>query len=284
MLTQEQVATYQRDGFVVIDDVFSQAEVSLWREAADETAIRDEQLRGGAASETFHLLGLTSRHPSFLALAQDPRLVRLLLPLLGPDIQLQHSKLATKPPKVGAGAYPWHQDLAYFPHTNSSLAAVMVMLDDADEHNGCMYMVPGSHHTGMREHRVRGAFSGGVQPSLGWDLGVPVRVRSGGISIHHCLTLHGSPVNRSGLPRRGLVFQYRADDAYQLADHIFDDTGLLIAGTRRGVVRCESGTWLLPHVPARTPQSFGSAWNQQGPQAAICNLRHPLTQPQEMPQ
>ena len=69
---------------------------------------------------------------------------------------------------------------------------------------------------------------------------VQITPRVGGISLHHCLALHGSPPNLSGRPRRGLVFQYRADDAYQLADTVFADTGLVVSGQRRGRVRCEA--------------------------------------------
>ena len=58
--------------------------------------------------------------------------------------------------------------------------------------------------------------------------------RAGGISLHHCLTVHGSIANQSDRPRRGLVFQYRADDAYQLAGTVWTDTGILMSGRRRG--------------------------------------------------
>ena len=45
---------------------------------------------------------------------------------------------------------------------------------------------------------------------------VQLTPKAGGISIHHSLTLHGSPANQSGRPRRGIVFEYRAADAYQV--------------------------------------------------------------------
>jgi ectoine hydroxylase-related dioxygenase (phytanoyl-CoA dioxygenase family) len=283
MLTAQQVAAYHRDGFVAIDGVFSPAEVEAWHAAATDDAIGAEQRRAGADERAYHLLGLTARHPAFLALARDPRLTGRVAQLLGPDLQLQHSKLATKPPKAGAGAYAWHQDFAFFPHSNTSLAAVMVLLDDADEGNGCMRMVPGSHRQGMLDHRIEGGFSGGIRPQPPADAGVPLRVRAGGITIHHCLTVHGSGANRSDRQRRGLVFQYRADDAHQLADHVFDDTGLLVAGQRRGVVRCEPGAWLLPHMPGRCEEGFGSSWRQQGERAVVLNADHPVRQPTMVP-
>ena len=278
-LTADQIAAYHRDGFLVIDNVFSAAEVEALKEASAASAIVDEQRARGADSHTLHLLGLTGKHPAFLALARDPRLVAKLTPLIGPDIQLHHSKLATKPTRVGVGAYPWHQDFAYFPHSNTDLATIMVMLDDCDEDNGCMRMIPGSHREGLRDHRINGYFSGGLTKNLAYDVGTPVTPRAGGISIHHCLTLHGSGPNASGRPRRGVTFQYRADDAYQFADQVFDDTGLVISGTRRGVVRCTNATWMLPRHPGRTGEGFGSAWNQQGLAAKQLNEHSPIVQP-----
>ncbi len=274
---------FHRDGFAVIDGIIPMAEIEALRRAADSSEITGELTRQGADTQAVHLLGLTGRDPAFLALARDPRILDLVEAVIGADIQLQHAKLAIKPTLKGHGAYAWHQDFAFFPHTNTSLVAVMVMLDDATEDNGCMRAVRGSHRLGLLEHRVRGAFAGGCQERARWGEGADIASmtpKAGGISIHHCLTLHGSADNRSGLPRRGVVFQYRADDAHQLADSVFDDTGLLVRGVRRGVVRCEAGSWLLPTVPSRTP-AFGNVWNQEGERARALNA--PVEQPATMP-
>lgn len=280
------IERFHRDGFLVVDDLFHPDEVEGLRRAIEASDLRAEQAEATSRGVVAHLLGLTCRHPAFAALARDPRIVQWLLPLLGDDIQLQHSKLAIKPLREEAGPYPWHQDFAYFPHTNTALVAVMVMLDDATPDNGCMRMVRGSHRDGVADHRVQGEFSGGCVETHRWadaSRVVEVTPRAGGISIHHCLTLHGSPPNRSGRPRRGLVFQYRADDAYQLADTVFEDTGLVIHGAQRGVVRCEPATWLLPWR-SHWGNGFGNAWHQQGERARSLNATHaPVTQPAVMP-
>lgn len=272
-LTVTETAAYHDDGFVVIDGVFSPSEIDALRTAEASPAIQSALAEGGIERRTVHLLEVTTRHPAFLALARDARLVRRLQALLGPDIQLQHSKLATKPPTPGTGAFGWHQDLMFYPHTNTSLLSVFVYLDDATPENGCMSMVRGSHRLGPLNHLDdRGTFDGVCREPRHWtaqpERVVPITPRAGAISIHHCLTLHGSPPNLSGRPRRGLVFSYRADDAQQLGDTIFDDTGLVISGRRRGVVRCESGTWLLPR---RAGHDYGNAHHQVGAWARSLN-------------
>lgn len=256
---------FKEDGFLVIDDVFSTEEVEHLRQATQDPAIVKEIEARDFKNTTIHLLSLAARHPAFLTLAKDPRIINRIQPLIGPNIQLQHSKLTTKPPIKGKGPFAWHQDFAFFPHTNTDLVAVMVMLDDATPENGCMQMVKGSYKLGLQNHIKDGIFTGGCQdPDLWAD---PEKIafitpKAGGISIHHCLSLHGSEVNQSGNPRRGIVFQYRADDAYQLADNIWEDTGLLMCGEYTEHVRCEASVIQLPKRHREPP--FGSVWHQDG--------------------
>ena len=276
-LSSQEIDAFRNDGFLVVDEVFDEAEVTVWRELIESPAVLDSEKHGHLAESTLHLLELTAKHPSFLNLARDPRIVGRLQDLMGPDIALSHSKLAAQAKTAGKGGFGWHQDFAFFPHTNTNLIAVMVMLDDATPENGCMRMVRGSHGHGLLNHADSGGnFTYQCQEKSRWesrpDLVTPITPRAGGISLHHCLTLHGSGPNPSGLPRRGLVFQYRADDAYQLADTVFTDTGLLISGERRGLVRCETAIWRLPMRPERRDgRGFGSAWNQMGEFAIRCD-------------
>jgi len=266
MLIHAEVERFWRDGFIVVDDVLSSDEVEALREAAESDAVRGGLEASGYRERVVHLLEITAKHAAFKALAADPRIVERVAQLIGPDIQLQHSKLATKPPKVGAGTFAWHQDFAYFPHTNTSLVAVMVMLDDATPENGCMSAVVGSHRLGLLDHTVDGWFRGGCQEPERWSnpaTVVPLTPRAGGISIHHCLTLHGSPENVSGKPRRGVVFQYRASDAVQLADNVWVDTGWQVRGNPSSTARCENAVFILPKWRGRNP-SYGSVWRQTG--------------------
>jgi phytanoyl-CoA hydroxylase len=267
-LIESQVQSFRDEGFLVIDAVFPEGDINLLREACESREVTRELKSRDFGNRGVHLLEITIRHPLFMELAKSSRLVECLVPLIGPDIQLQHSKLATKPPAKGKGAFNWHQDLAYFPHTNCDLVAVMVMLDDATRENGCMQVVRGSHKMGVFNHDdPDGIFRGQCQDSSLWADPAAIEhltPKAGGISIHHCLALHGSPANRSGRPRRGVVFQYRADDAFQLADGIWKDTGLLISGERRERVRCDAGVLRLPRSKRYPGRPFGDAWNQHG--------------------
>ncbi|MFD2613421.1 phytanoyl-CoA dioxygenase family protein [Paenibacillus gansuensis] len=277
-LSSQEMEQYGENGFLVIDDVFDPSIIDALREACEHPKVTALRPGKDFETKTVHSLGITSLHPEFLALATHPAIVERIKPLLGPDIQLQHSKLATKPATKGTGVFPWHQDFAFYPHTNTDLLSVMVMLDDATLENGCMQMVKGSHKLGILDHEKDGLFTAECQESRYWehpadpDDVVNITPRAGGISIHHALTLHGSGANLSGRPRRGLVFSYRAADAHQLADALFDDTGLMISGTSKGIVRCDVGIVTLPNRGG--DMSYGSAWNQLGEFARRMNGRN----------
>ena len=279
-LSPQQIQCYRENGFIVIDDFLSLEEVETLRSAEASPAIQTALEEQGSKHRTVHLLELTVRHPAFLALARDLRIIDCIRPLLGQDIQLQHSKLATKPSTKGAGAFGWHQDIMYYPHTNTSLLSVFVYLDDATPENGCMSMVSGSHLLGpLGHHDAKGVFVGACVESHLWENNpgkvVPVSPRAGAISLHHCLTLHGSPANNSGRPRRGVVFSYRAADAYQLGDTVFRDTGLVVSGKSSDTVRCENRTWTLPLRPTSGRKDYGSAYNQTGDWAETLNATVP---------
>jgi phytanoyl-CoA hydroxylase len=131
----------------------------------------------------------------------------------------------------------WHQDWAFYPHTNDDLAAVAIMLDDCTLENGPTLVLPGSHRGPIYDHRAPdGRFSGAFDPrACGLDVSgaEPCLGKTGSITIHHVRAVHGSATNLSGKDRRFLLFQYRAADAWPLfgfKDGIEKFDKLLLAG------------------------------------------------------
>jgi ectoine hydroxylase-related dioxygenase (phytanoyl-CoA dioxygenase family) len=277
MLSERDVQRYRDDGYLVVDDVLGPMEVEELRRACDDPRVKEDLQSRGYRDKGVHLLEITAKHAAFRELACDPRITDRVAQLIGPDIQLQHSKLATKPPRVGAGEFRWHQDFAYFPHSNTDLLAVMVMLDDATPENGCMSVLRQSHKLGPLSHLVDGYFDPGCHEPIHWADASrisEVTPKAGGISIHHCLTLHASPNNLSGRARRGVVFQYRADDACQLYSHVFADTGWQVRGKRRGIVRFEAVSMRLPKQRETDPAP-ASMYSQMGELAEQWNRWSP---------
>ena len=248
MLSSEDVARYRRDGFIVVPGVLSPDEVEGLRRATDELV---ERARGvNAHDQMFDLEPGHSAamprvrrikkpdmwHPAYAACVRHPGILGCLQALWGPNIRYDHSKLNMKSAGFGSPV-EWHQDWAFYPHTNDDLAAVGVMIDDIDLHNGPMLAIPGSHDGPIYDHHVDGRFCGAMDPTrdgIDFSRAVPCTGRAGSITIHHVRAVHGSAPNTSNRQRRFFLMQYRSADAWPLIQkpHSWDDwANLLVAGT-----------------------------------------------------
>jgi len=159
----------------------------------------------------------------------DPRLMDLAAELIGPNVQLHHTKLHNKPPAVGS-PFPMHQDYPYFPHTRHSMIAAVIHLDDATVDNGCLCAVPGSHTLGPIEHRGDHSFYLDLDA---WPLerAAPVEAHAGDVLFFSYFTVHGSYVNTSRRPRRILLIQLRAPDDRPTTDqHRSPGQGTMLRG------------------------------------------------------
>jgi hypothetical protein len=174
--------------------------------------------------------------PFFRELAAYPPMVAILQRLLGPGVRLHGSKINMKAPGYGSPV-EWHQDWAFYPHTNDDLLAVGVMLDDVDEDNGAMLVLPGTHKGPTFDHhgpdgRFCGAMDPAACPALDFDAAVPVLGRAGSMSFHHVRLVHGSAQNLSTKPRTLLLYEFAAVDAFPLLGiKDFDEfNGRIVAG------------------------------------------------------
>jgi ectoine hydroxylase-related dioxygenase (phytanoyl-CoA dioxygenase family) len=148
----------------------------------------------------------------------QPNILANLQRLWGPSIRFDVSKLNLKAAGYGAPV-EWHQDWAFYPHTNDDLAAVGIMIDDVDDDNGPLMVVPGSHRGPILDHHADGFFCGAIDPARGevdFAKAVKLTGKAGSVTIHHARTIHGSATNTSGRPRRLLLHQYRAADAWPM--------------------------------------------------------------------
>jgi len=227
-LSDEQIEQYRNEGFVVVESLFGADDLA--RVDATIRQMTDQALSSGDYSKVLELepdpmdgqrvprriFNPYDQHETFRTLAHDPCLLDKIESLIGCNFNLQHSKLNMKPPKVGS-AVEWHQDMAYFPHTNDDLVTTLVYLDDATEANGCLQVLP-RHHTHYFDHAgPDGRFAGMITEDLG-DFGKPrsLPAPAGSAIFMHCITPHSSLPNRSTRPRRTLIYEYRANDAFPI--------------------------------------------------------------------
>lgn len=226
--SQDQIKSYREQGFVLMPSLFDSDDIERVDQAIDEV-VRQAfaagnyeavlELEPRSTKEKPVLRRLKSPfdlHEAFRNLATDDRLLDRVQSLIGPSIQLQHSKLNMKPAGVGSPV-EWHQDLSYFPHTNPDLVTVLVYLDEATKENGCLQVIPRHHHHFLECHTHDGAFAGMITEDVSrYGEPVPLQGLAGSAIFMHCMTPHASLANQSSKHRRTLIFEYRAGDSYPI--------------------------------------------------------------------
>jgi ectoine hydroxylase-related dioxygenase (phytanoyl-CoA dioxygenase family) len=232
VLTDAQLDVYQQDGVLVVENVFDQATLDRLR------AVIAEFVAGAANvkdhSEVYDLEPSHTPehprvrriktphklHPVFLEMVKHPKLTSILRAILGPNVRLHGSKLNMKLPHCGA-AVEWHQDWAFYPHTNDDVLAIGIMIDDVDDDNGPLLALPGTHRVDkVWDHHQDGRFCGAMDPAATPDLDYSKAVactgKSGSCSFHHVRLVHGSSQNNSDKPRQLMLYEAAAADAWPL--------------------------------------------------------------------
>ncbi len=232
MINAETIARYHRDGFIIVEDLLDQATRQRMKAVL-------AQLVEGARTVTAHddIYDLEPTHstaeprvrrikkphvidPVFAEFMRAPKLLAVLSALLGKSgVRLYGSKLNLKAPEFGSPV-EWHQDWAFYPHTNDDVLAAGVMLDDMQLINGPMMVIPGSHKGPTFDHHGNdGYFCGAMAPArdgIDFSRAVPVTGPAGSVSFHHVRLIHGSAQNHSKLSRNLLLYEFAAADAVPL--------------------------------------------------------------------
>ncbi|WP_328536082.1 phytanoyl-CoA dioxygenase family protein [Streptomyces sp. NBC_00344] len=262
ILSQSQVDFYRENGFCVVDGIFDTELVEKARSVVDGllsstdlASVAEAEPEDG--SKARRIWAPTSRDELFAGIAEDTRLLDAVEQLIGPDIVLQYSKLNVKPPRVGS-VVEWHQDFAFYPHTNTGLVASLIYLDDATRENACLRVVAGSHRHGLLQHESGGHFVGKVSSPADAGLDdltvIDCEGSAGSVVFIHPLLLHSSEKNLSDMYRRVFIPSYRAADALPIyygphAAHN-EPTAKLVRGSAARAVRSEAGLWQLPIAAA----------------------------------
>ena len=231
VLTEAQAAQFDRDGFVVLPDVFDADSLAPVVEEIDGFEAEVEHaLRGidgdrvaiaeaGAITFATHLVTRSSRlrafatHPTFLGLCAD---------LIGPDCNLYWDQAVYKKPEKPR-RFPWHQDNGYAFVEPQQYLTCWVALTDATIDNGCPQVARGRHRSGTLRHRY-------VDP-LGWecfddpDDVVAAEVGAGGVVVFSSLTPHLTGPNTTDAVRKAYILQYAPAGARVLGgDPTSDDS------------------------------------------------------------
>ena len=165
-------------------------------------------------------------------------LVDIAEQVIGPNIKAATSQLTFKM-RGNTSPFAWHQDNAYGELDPYNAISCLTALDDTDVENGCLWLVPASHHEGQAEykHTIEDKMADRpVELTVDDSRAVPMPMKAGECLFFHCHMLHKSEGNRSGNRDRRILFMRYADaDAVEVYNDRKPRLGRLIRGTTRFV-------------------------------------------------
>lgn len=207
---------FARDGSVVVRGAVPLDEIVAMRAVFAQLIPDGDYYPRGPDGVLYELPGLARMYPPLAAIAHDPRFGALVADALGARrVQLLQDTLLYKPARDG-GSVAWHQDHTYLGYLDPpSVVSLRIALTVEDARSGAMHVVDGSHRWGpvgdvraLTESRVDS-----LAPALSAAQGDALAgartlaLAPGDVSIHHCLTLHGSGPNHADAARCTIILR-----------------------------------------------------------------------------
>jgi non-heme Fe2+,alpha-ketoglutarate-dependent halogenase len=201
---------WESEGYVTSLDVLTESEVRHYRSLFDEL----ESKEGKSSAQ----IGLIDRHfkEKFVwELATHPVILKHVQCLIGPDVLLLATHFFCKYPSLGDKFVAWHQDVTYWGLEPPFAITAWLAIDDADQENGCMRVIPGSHLGDILDHGK--SSKAGNLLSVNQEIpdamvsaasAVDIVLKAGQMSLHHGKLIHGSNPNRSHRRRCGLTIRF----------------------------------------------------------------------------
>jgi len=223
-LTDDQIASFWRDGFLVVKEASSSDELAQMRTVYDRLFSSRQGWDSGdlfdmVARDDFErrlslpqMLWPSRYEPFFLDTIVRRNAHSMARQILGASAENMNEHAILKPATQGA-ATPWHQDEAFNRQGSGFLESIAMWmpLQDVNEANGCLQYIPKSHlgplyphHSPGNDPTIHGLET--TPPDL--SAAVPVPMAAGDVVIHHSLTLHGAGPNFTPGPRRSYTLGF----------------------------------------------------------------------------
>ena len=230
VLTDNQIGFYQDNRYLLLEQAIPNKLLTSLRETVNrfidasrvvKSSNRVYDLDQSHSADNPRVRRLKDPHLQdslFKKIAECSTIVDPVCELLGGTVRFDHSKLNFKHPEANA-QINWHQDWAFYPHTNDDILAVGVLIEDCTAECGPLMVIPGSHKGPVLDHHHNGVFAGGVNTNAIGDLAdkaVKLTAPAGSLTLHHVRTLHASGNSSTNTLRPLLLFSYTAVDAFPI--------------------------------------------------------------------
>jgi ectoine hydroxylase-related dioxygenase (phytanoyl-CoA dioxygenase family) len=228
-LTEQEKQSFERDGFVVVRNLYSDAEINKLSNAIDELVCRSNEIGNHMCYFEDSLIAPGERilsriekfvdyQPELRALVYEDKMLCRVNELLSEDAILFKEKINFKLP--GADGFKAHQDIQpgwddyckYF-------ISVLVAIDDSNEENGCLELASGHHQRGLIGERWKPL----TDEQLDGVEFVKYPMRPGDVAFFDCFVPHQSKPNFTDKQRRNLYLTYNCKSEGDKRESYFAD-------------------------------------------------------------
>ena len=205
-LSAKQLEHYKNKGYISPINALSPSEA---KEIRDEIEKIEKDWPGALEGINRNYVHLIS--PIFNKVCLNTNILDAVETVIGKNILICGTTLFVKNPNE-KGFVSFHQDAKYIGLEPHNWVTVWLAVTDANEHNGCMRMLPGSHKENLKTHEQKFDENnlltrGQTITNVSLDETDPIILKAGQVSLHHPLVVHGSGLNQSNDRRIGFVIQ-----------------------------------------------------------------------------
>ena len=251
-LSRDQLAAYDREGYLVLENLLSDEDMASAREAMMQkvSLIADELFSDGLIAHKFlhepfqyrlaHLFenltdadflkygrGWRDRRAGYFHLMSTPKILDAVESLIGSELFANPVyNVRPKVPKVAAGAVPWHQDKSYWPDANANpVITAWIPLVDSTLENGCLHLIPRTHKKRAVKHGQE-EYSGTGYLALDDEYVeerkkeiIALPMKAGSAVLFNDRLIHSSTPNTSDHVRWSVDLRYQPTDQDPMTQH-----------------------------------------------------------------
>jgi ectoine hydroxylase-related dioxygenase (phytanoyl-CoA dioxygenase family) len=224
-ITEEQKRKYRENGFFILNSVIPDEELAIVRKECIELIEEQNKEMDRLGTNTLNLTKKNSRYFVFLAYKDRPQLGEFIFSdmmaeickaTIGNNAYLFWEQFVVKGTDPEGAEFTWHQDSGYVDNIHKSYVNAWIPLDDVNEENGTVYLLPYSL-AGTKE-KVEHKPLEGSNDRVGYfgaEKGVPANCPAGSIVVFSSTCFHRSGINKTNKMRRAYAIQFSPEIIYE---------------------------------------------------------------------
>lgn len=224
-ITEEQKKQYHENGFFILERVIPEDELAMVRKECMELIEEQNKEMEKLGTDTLNLTKRNSRYFVFLAYKDRPQLGEFIFSdmmaeickaTIGDEAYLFWEQFVVKGTDPKGAEFTWHQDSGYVDHIHKPYINAWIPLDDVNEENGTVYLLPYSL-AGTKEKVEHKVIEGSKDRRgyFGDEKGIPANCSAGSIVVFSSTCFHRSGANKTNKMRRAYAIQFSPEIIYE---------------------------------------------------------------------